>query len=202
MEKVYTYDDILAMEKQYRTNFVNALPGIRNASLIGTINNKGETNLAIFNSVMHIGAHPPFMGFMMRPVSVPRGTYANIKETGHFTINHVHDTIFRQAHQTSARYTTSEFEATGLTPEFSAGISAPYVKESRVKIGLQYEEELPVKCNGTILIVGRVQEVIIDEGYLSDDGVLQLNLTGSMGVNGLETYYKVNKIDTLPYAKP
>lgn len=192
----------MLMEKQYRTNFINSLPGIRNASLIGTIGKTGETNLAIFNSVMHIGAHPPFMGFVMRPVTVPRGTYLNIRETGFFTINHVHADIFRQAHQTSARYDSSEFEATGLTPLFSEVVPAPYVKESRVKIGLRYQEELPVQCNGTIIIIGKIEEVILDEEHLNEDGILQLNNTGSMGVNGLETYYEVKKVDALPYAKP
>lgn len=199
---VITLEDILKMEKQLRTNLINSLPGIRAANLIGTINEAGITNLAIFNSVMHIGANPPYMGFIQRPISVHRGTYQNIKEMGFFTINQVHQEIFEQAHQTSARYEISEFEATGLTAEYTSAIKAPYVKECKLKIGLKYVDEYPIKVNGTILIVGEVQEILMEENYLSEHNIIQLNQTNAVGVSGLETYYSIEKIAELPYAKP
>jgi len=202
MKITLSLDDILQLEKQQRTNLINSLPGIRAANLIGTYNKNGETNLAIFNSVMHIGANPPYMGFIMRPVSVARGTYQNITEIGYFTINQVHASIYKQAHQTAARYDTSEFEATGLTPEFTPNIKAPYVKESKVKIGLRFVEEQHIKVNGTILMIGEIQEVILEENYLNESNIIQLQQTEAIGVNGLETYYKLEKIAELPYAKP
>lgn len=198
----FTFDQLLAMEKQLRTNLINSLPGVRGANLIGTKGVDGITNLAIFNSVMHIGAHPPLMGFIMRPVSVPRGTYQNIKDTGYFTINHVTDAFYKQAHQTSARYEVSEFDATGLTPFWGDNFPAPYVKESPVRIGLKFVEEHLITANQTILIIGEIQEVLLPDNALSTDCILQLNETKSIGVNGLETYYNVSKIDELPYAKP
>lgn len=200
--KHISLENILGMEKQFRTNLINSLPGVRGANLIGTVNENGETNLAIFNSVMHIGAHPPYMGLIMRPVSVPRGTYNNIKQTGVFTINHVHEGMIKQAHQTSARYETSEFAATGLTAWYSQQHKAPYVAESVVKIGLRFVEEHHIACNQTILLVGEVQEIILSDEYLSETGILQLNQTKSVGVNGLETYYGLEKLVELPYAKP
>lgn len=199
---VITLEDILKLEKQSRTNLINSLAGVRAANLIGTISATGVTNLAIFNSVMHIGAHPPYMGFIQRPVSVPRGTYQNIKETGFFTINQVHQEIYKQAHQTSARYDMSEFDATGLTQEFSDTVKAPYVKECKLKIGLKYVDEYPISINGTILVVGEVQEILMDENCLNDSYIVQLNETNAVGVNGLETYYSLEKIAELPYAKP
>jgi flavin reductase (DIM6/NTAB) family NADH-FMN oxidoreductase RutF len=202
MKTIFSLDDILQMEKQPRTNLINSLPGIRAANLIGTCNQAGETNLAIFNSVIHIGAHPPYMGFIMRPVTVPRGTYQNIREIGHFTINQVNENIFKQAHQTSARYDVSEFDATGLTPEFTSTLKAPYVKESKVKIGLRFVEEQHIKANGTILMIGEIQEIILEDNYLNESNIVQLQQTEAIGVNGLETYYKVEKIAELPYAKP
>jgi flavin reductase (DIM6/NTAB) family NADH-FMN oxidoreductase RutF len=199
---ILTQAEILDMDKQYRTNLINSLPGIRAANLIGTIDSSGKTNVAIFNSVVHIGAHPPLMGFIMRPVSVQRDTYQNIKETGSFTINHVTERFYKEAHQTSARHFQSEFVATGLTEEYSLQFAAPYVAESPVKIGLKWVEELPIKSNETILIIGEIVEVILDTQLLTAQGILQLNDTGSIGVNGLETYYAVTKIAELPYAKP
>ena len=88
--------DFEKLEKQKRTNLINCLSGFRAANLIGTINNSGKSNLAIFNSVNHIGANPPLMGFIQRPASVERHTYENIKNTGCFTINHVNENIEEQ----------------------------------------------------------------------------------------------------------
>lgn len=64
------------------------------------------------------GAKPPLMGFIVRPDSVDRHTLSNICNSGYYTINHVTKSIYKRAHQTSARYDAdiSEFEAVGLTP--------------------------------------------------------------------------------------
>ena len=49
----------LPMEDRKRIALINSLSGFKSLNLIGTINNQGQTNLAIFNSVVHIGANPP-----------------------------------------------------------------------------------------------------------------------------------------------
>ena len=199
-----TTSDLSNLAKEKKTNLINCLSGLRAANLIGTINTNSQTNLALFNSVNHIGANPPLMGFIQRPVSVERHTYQNIKESGCFTINHVNEKIYKQAHQTSARFKSmeSEFEQTGLTEFYSNIIKAPYVTESLVKIGLTFEEELLIKSNNTILIIGSVVEILINENFLTADYLLDLSKTNSVTVQGLETYYKNEKLATLPYAKP
>ena len=195
---------ISAMEKQHRTNLVNSLPGFKSAVLVGTTDLNGNTNLAIFSSVVHIGAHPPLMGFIMRPTSVPRHTYANIRDTGVFTINHVHEHMIMQAHQTSARYPegVSEFDACGLTPEYSASVSAPYVLESRVKIGLEFVEEHPITANDTILIIGSVIEVVLPDACLRDDGTVDIEAAGTVAVSALDGYHETRLLRRLSYAKP
>lgn len=48
------------LEDRKRVSLINSLSGFKSLNLIGTINNnQGQTNLAIFNSVVHIGANPP-----------------------------------------------------------------------------------------------------------------------------------------------
>jgi flavin reductase (DIM6/NTAB) family NADH-FMN oxidoreductase RutF len=115
---IITKQNILDFEKLYRATLINSISGFKSANLIGTISSRGNTNLAIFNSVIHFGSNPSALGFLMRPVSVERHTYENIIDTGSFTINHINKEIYRQAHQTSARYEKelSEFDACGLTP--------------------------------------------------------------------------------------
>jgi flavin reductase (DIM6/NTAB) family NADH-FMN oxidoreductase RutF len=199
-----TNENVLAFEKLYRTNFVNSVSGFKSANLIGTISKEGKTNLAIFCSVIHVGANPAALGFLMRPISVERHTYNNIKETGCFTINHINKEIFKQAHQTSARYDkdVSEFDACGLTPEYSEIVKAPYVKESNIKIGLKFVEEQEIKFNGTIFIVGEIVELILPEEIISKDGSVDIEKAGTIAISGLDNYHVTKLIARLAYAKP
>ncbi len=201
---ILTKQNILDFEKLYRAAFINSISGFKSASLIGTISSEGKTNLAIFNSVIHVGANPPALGFLMRPVSVERHTYNNIKETNHFTINHVNKEISEQSHQTSARYdeNISEFDACGLTPEFTKRIKAPYVKESKIKIGLKFVEEQEIKFNGTVFIVGEIIEIILPDDLTAKDGFVDIEKAGSIAISGLDSYHKTKGISRLEYAKP
>jgi flavin reductase (DIM6/NTAB) family NADH-FMN oxidoreductase RutF len=198
-----TFEDILGFDKQYRTNLINGLSGIKSAFLIGTTNAKAQHNLAIFSNVVHIGANPPLLGFIHRPVSVEKHTYENIKANGKFTLNHVPEALYKAAHQSSARYdrSTSEFEACGFTPWFSEKHSAPYVLESPIKIGLNLEEEIEIKSNQTLLIIGKVEEIWIAEQLLHADGFIEINNAQTALVHGLETYFKPTLVERLPYAK-
>jgi len=199
-----TNEDILKFEKFYRVNFVNSLAGFKSANLIGTISKDEKTNLAIFSSIIHVGANPPAIGFLMRPISVERHTYVNIKETKYFTINHINSDILKKAHQTSARYPkdVSEFDACGFTPEYSDSIKAPYVKESLIKIGCRYVEEHEIKFNGTIFIVGEIFEVILPDSIIGEDGFVDIEKVNTITISGLDTYHETKRIARLSYAKP
>jgi flavin reductase (DIM6/NTAB) family NADH-FMN oxidoreductase RutF len=140
----------------------------------------------------------------MRPVSVERHTYTNIKETNYFTINHINKNIFKKAHQTSARYDkeVSEFDECGLTPEYSETIKAPYVKESTIKIGLKFVEEQEIKFNGTIFIVGEILEVILPDDVVGGDGFVDIEKAETVAISGLDSYHETKRIARLSYAKP
>lgn len=201
---ILSKQNILDFEKLFRINLINSLSGFKSANLIGTISADGKTNLAIFNSVIHVGANPPLMGFLMRPVSVERHTYTNIKETNHFTINHINKNIFKQAHQTSARYdsTVSEFDSCGLTPEYTETIKAPYVKESIIKFGLKFLEEQEIKSNGTVFMIGEIQEIIIPDEVVLADGLIDIEQAATIAISGLDSYHQTKRISRLSYAKP
>lgn len=201
---IITKDNISAFDKLYRTNFVNSLSGFKSANLIGTISGEGKTNLAIFSSVIHVGANPPLLGMLIRPATVSRHTYINIKETGYFTINHINNEIYKQAHQTSARYdgATSEFDACGLTPEFTELLKAPYVKESKIKIGCRFVEEYKIQANDTIFVVGETLEVMIPDDVLMNDGYVDIEKAETVVISSLDSYHETKGIARLSYAKP
>lgn len=195
--------DILNMETRKRAAFMNSLSGFKSASLIGTIDKNNNSNLAIFSSVIHLGSNPALVGFINRPDTVDRHTFENILATNYFTINHINKSIYKQAHQTSARYPKdiSEFDATGLTPEFQNSFKAPFVKESNIKYGLEFIEKHDLKINGTILVIGKVVEVILPESCLLSDGAIDIEMAETIAISGLDSYHTTNKIARLSYAK-
>jgi len=200
-----THDDILQLDKGYRRNLINGLSGFKSLNLAGTISPQGQTNLAVMSSVIHVGANPPLMGVLFRPDVVPRHTVQNLQATGFLTLNHVTEVFCQAAHQASARYdeTVSEFGATGLTPWFSDRQPAPYVAESPVKIGLRFQEQHRILANATLLVVGRIVELILPALAVGEDGFLDLEKTGTLTVSGLDSYHRTERVgERLPYARP
>jgi len=200
----YHKEQIVNMEKHLRTAFVNSLSGFKSLNLIGTKNTYGKTNLAIFNSVVHIGAKPPLMGFIVRPDSVDRHTLSNICNSGYYTINHVTKSIYKRAHQTSARYDAdiSEFEAVGLTPIYKNNFFAPFVEESMIQIALKLQEVISISINQTYLIVGDIEDVYFPESSLLEDGNLNIEVAETVCGSSLNGYHETKLIERLDYAKP
>jgi flavin reductase (DIM6/NTAB) family NADH-FMN oxidoreductase RutF len=194
--------DIQNMEQRFRGTFINSLAGTRQVVLIGTQSAQGVANIAIFNSIIHIGANPALFGFICRPDTVPRDTLTNLLANQQYTFNYVASNDYIKAHQTSARYEVSEFAEVGFTPEYLPNCQAPFVQEAVVKIALQFEQKIDIAINGTILIIGSVQQVIMDDKMIGKDGFVDLSSENVLACTGLDAYYKTEKIGRLSYAKP
>lgn len=201
--KTFTQSDLEAMEKRVRVQFATSLPGVKPVSLVGTLDASGKTNLAPFSSVVHLGSNPALLGMITRPDIVDRHTLANILATGQWTLNHLHPDIVAAAHQCSARYPaeTSEFEATGLTPHFEDSLTAPFVSESRFRIGLELAEIIDIPINSTKFIIGRVILVQLDEDSTKEDGSIDLVQLNAIASTALDTYFTIEPHIRLPYAK-
>jgi len=200
--KLYA-EDIQELDRISRLKLVNSISGVKPANLVGTINRAGQSNLAIFSSVVHLGSAPALLGLIARPLTQDSGhTLRNIKEMGQYTINHVHEEIVKKAHYTSAKFAPdiSEFDRCGLEAYHVKGIKAPFVKESKVKIGLEFKQAIPIEANGTTLVIGEIVYVELEDKTLSD-GTLDLEAAGSTGISGLNGYYGLKKIDEFPYVR-
>lgn len=199
-----TSEDLQEMDSRFRVNFVNSLNGFKSGNLIATQNLEGQTNLAIFSSVIHLGSNPPLLGYVQRPDSVSRHTFENIQATGKFTINAIHTEMISQAHQTAARYPSniSEFSVVGLTPEYFHGFETPFVKESSLKIALKLKEIIPISANNTLLVVGEIEAVFFPDNALHNDGFINHAELNSVAIGGLDAYFKTEKLARFSYAKP
>lgn len=192
------------MHRVRRLNLINGITGIKPANLIGTSSKKYGSNVSIFSSVVHLGSNPALLGFILRPTGeVNRNTYDNIRETGFYTINHVHESIAERSHYTSAKFDhgESEFERCGLTEEYQFDFPAPFVKESYVKLGMKFKEEIFIEANNTRMIIGEIEEIILPEESIDDKGYVRLDRIFNVGIGGLNNYYSLKRIASYPYAR-
>lgn len=195
---------IQSWERFYRANFINCLSGFKSATLIGTVSKDGNTNLAIFSNIVHIGADPALIGFVNRPTDAAPHTIKNIEATGFYSMNHIHSSFIKKAHQTSAKYAEaeSEFEKVGLTIEWKENIGVPFVAESLIKYSMELTEIVPIKHNGTFLVIGAVQDVFVDKTLIDKDGFLHIEKACSITSLGIDGYYETALKARYKYAKP
>jgi flavin reductase (DIM6/NTAB) family NADH-FMN oxidoreductase RutF len=196
--------DLEKMDKQTVVHLINSLGGFKSVALVGTSDSEGNTNLSIFSSFFHIGANPPLIGMIFRPSPPERDTMRNIIDTGFYTINHINENIYKQAHQTSARYNKeiSEFDAAGLSAEYKNNFHAPFVLESNIQLGIQFKEQIDISINNTTMIIGEIVQIFIPEDCLSEDGFVNLEKANTITCSGLDSYHKTIQLDRLSYAKP
>ena len=158
----------------------------------------------------------PLFGLINRPDSVQRDTLQNIESQGVYTLNYVAGADYQKAHQTSARYPqgVSEFEQVGFEeqyrpsleapfePESTTTFAAPFVAGAMVQIGMKFEERVDLKINGTVLLIGSIQSVYIDDALVAADGFVNLSEASVLVSQGLDAYFTTSPLGRLPYAKP
>jgi flavin reductase (DIM6/NTAB) family NADH-FMN oxidoreductase RutF len=204
MKTEITEQHLLAMETRYRAALINSLGGFKSVVLIGTASALGQTNLAIFSSFFHLGANPALCGIIIRPDVAPRHTLNNILETKSYTINHLNEGIYKQAHQTSARYSAeeSEFATCGLTPVFVQGVYAPFVQQSHIQFACEFAQRTDIALNGTILIIGKIVHINVPNDAIGVDGFIDIEKAGTVTCSGLDSYHTTRRLSRLSYAKP
>ncbi len=200
----FSKENIDALAVRYKNNLINSISGYKSANLIGTKNKAGKSNLAVFNSIVHLGSNPALLGFILRPTTVPRHSYQNMKDSGVFTINHISESQIEDAHHTSAKYPdgVSEFDQTNLKEEYKADCLAPFVKDAPVQIACRYVNDYLIKENDTLLVVGAVEHLFVQDEMLLEDGYVQLDKGKVVTVNGIDGYALPQLLARFPYARP
>ncbi|MDN3666106.1 flavin reductase family protein [Algibacter miyuki] len=200
----FSRNDIDQLDHIYKINLINSISGYKPANLIATKSKSELTNVAVFSSVVHYGSAPPILGFVLRPTTVRRHTFDNIIETGYYTINHINEAIVEDAHHTSAKYPkdVSEFDKTKLDEEYKNNFHAPFVKQSLIKMGMKFLQKINIEANGTILILGEITDLYINDSLIENDGFVDLMKAKTAVINGLDTYATPTKSKKLTYQRP
>ncbi|QXV66739.1 flavin reductase [Mucilaginibacter sp. 21P] len=202
--KNFKNDEIGKMEKFYRMNLINSLIGFRALNLLGTANDDGVSNLCIISSTFHLGANPPLIGLVMRPQREHNDTLKNILSSGQYTLNNILPDLYKQAHQTSASYPSgdSEFKECGFEELYIDGFKAPFVQEANVRIGLELRKTIDVDLNGTTIVIGKIMYILTEDGLIGNDGMIDHYKAGTITAAGLDSYYTIDPLGRLAYAKP
>lgn len=199
----FNQSHIQAMEKRYRTTFINSLPGYKCLHMLGTVNTNGNTNLGLFNSVFHVGANPALLGMIFRPDGDDHDSLENILQTGVYTLNNVLPQWYEQAHQASARFPSgySEFKPCGFEEFYLDNFKAPFVSESSIRMGMELRDKIDIRLNGTTMIIGEIMHAILQDGIVASDGYVDHIKAGTITVAGLDSYFTTEPLGRLPYAK-
>jgi flavin reductase (DIM6/NTAB) family NADH-FMN oxidoreductase RutF len=107
-----------------------------------------------------------------------------------------------EAHQTSAKYgpEESEFSGVGLHEHWIEGFSAAFVQEALIRIGLHLEEKIEIAVNKTLLVIGSIQYIEMDQKMVDETGFV--NLSSTLACAGLDAYYEAHLLKRMAYAKP
>jgi len=79
---------------------------------------------------------------------------------------------------------------------------APCVAESPIQIVLRLVREIPITENGTILVVGEILHIYLQDDLISEDGFVAHHIADSLAVAGLDAYFGLRNGQRLSYAKP
>jgi flavin reductase (DIM6/NTAB) family NADH-FMN oxidoreductase RutF len=199
----HTKEEFSKLNKIPRLNLINSCMGYKSANLIATKSVDGISNVAVFSSVTHLGSDPALLGFILRPNTVPRDTYANIKATEYFTVNAISESMISAAHQSSAAYdaSISEFDVTNLEEEYLDEIEIPFVKGSPVRLLCRYVNEYPINENNTIHIIASIEAIYYDSVLEREDKWLQLDKVNVVTINGLDGYALPQLLNRFEYAR-
>jgi len=196
--------EINKLDKFYRANLINSIIGIKQASLVGTLSKNKISNVAIFSSIVHLGSNPALIGLFTRPITIPpKQTLNNILEMKDYTINHLNNTINIRGHSTSYKFekNESEFIECMLREKYIKNFNAPFVEESNISFGLSYIRHQKIKENGVVFIIRSLKHILLNNKNISKNGEIDLSSLDSIGVSGNNTYYQLNKSQTLKYIK-
>ena len=199
----HTKEEFSKFNKIPRLNLINSCMGYKSANLIATKSIDGISNVTVFSSVTHLGSDPALLGFILRPNTVPRDTYTNIKATEYFTVNAISASMIADAHQSSAAYdaSISEFDVTNLEEEYLDEIEVPFVKSSPVRLLCRYVNEYPILENNTIHIIASIEAIYYDEMLEREDKWLQLDKAKIVSINGLDGYALPQLLNRFEYAR-
>ena len=196
------FKEFIAKKLDIKSVYHLLISGIspRPIALVGSIDKKGNSNLAPYSFFNAFGANPPIVGFspaFSGRTGLPKDTLLNIKETKEFTISIVNSSIVEQISLSSCEFDkdTDEFIKSGLTKIESKKIKPYGVLESNfiMECKLYNIIELGNKPASGNLILGEVINFHVAQSILDDNGQIDPYKLDPIARNGGSWYTDTKK---------
>lgn len=199
--KSFSSEEIKSLDRAYRRDFINRITGAKLAWILGSFHPEFGENLALFSSIVHVGANPPLVGIVFRPSMGKLHSLRNINETKLFSLNSLPLKFRKEIHSSSANGSEEldDFDSIGLQREIDSSHPIPLVKEASIRMLLEPVELAPIRTNSNHFLVSEIKKVEINVAFL-DSNELPIP-EGLTYVSGLDLYCKVESIQSMPYAR-
>ena len=196
------FEEFSAQELDVKSIYHLLISGIspRPIALVGTLDSKGNSNLAPFSFFNAFGANPPIVGFspaLSGRTGLPKDTLLNIQETKEFTISIVNSSMVEQISLSSCEFDkgVDEFKKAGLTKLPSKKIKSFGVQESNfiMECKLRNIIKLGEKPASGNLILGEVLQFSISKSVLTDTNQIDPHKLDPIARNGGSWYTEAKK---------
>ncbi|MDJ1430468.1 flavin reductase family protein [Halostagnicola sp. A-GB9-2] len=134
---------------------------------VSTTGSDGVDNLAPYSFSTVASVSPPILLFA--PVDDQKDSPQNVEETGEFVFNLVTEDVVEPMNETAATLPAeeSEFDHVGLERAASTTVEPPRVADAKAAFECTHHETIEV--GGSVLVLGEVQYVHLDQDLLGDD---------------------------------
>ena len=89
-----------------------------------------------------------------------------------------------------------------MNSEYLSNFQAPFVAGAPVKIAMKFIEEYHIKSNSTILLVGEIIDLHVNDNMVEEDGFINLTNGETAVINGLDGYAIPNLKKRMGYQRP
>lgn len=178
--------------------FMIAVVVPRPIAFVSTRGQTGRFNVAPFSYFNAITNRPPLLGISMNArKGGPKDTLRNLRETGDFVVNLVHEDLLDRMVHTSGDWPADvdEFELTGLTPVGSDLVKSPRVGEAKVALECRLFQEIALG-DATFVVGEIVRGHVADEVLV--DGRVDPTLLKPVGRLGGDGYSVVRDVVLRP----
>ena len=202
MDTSLNREQILDLDKRYRTALINSLSGVRTA-FIGITGEHGQWNATTLSNVTHVGAYPPQLSVLFRPPSKNSHTLQNYRNCGMMTLICMPFQKCDTVHEVSVNAPKDVFELELLDEPVQnfEGWEHPIPKAFIYAIEIEYVEEFTLN-NQCIYTVGSINQLRWSEKLqINEQGQIFFQDSPVLAI-GLQHYTSIHtKGEHLPYPK-
>lgn len=157
---------------------------------ISTISDAGQANIAPYSFFNAVAGDPPTVMFSVgQRREIPKDTLVNLRQIPEFVVHMVDEAHADAMNLTSKSlgYGESEFELAGLESVASDLVKPPRLPAVPVAMEGRVTQMLPIQDTPNVAVFGQIVRFHIQDGLLTDDGIVQtpaMRLIGRLGGGG------------------